>query len=248
MIDPSQVESRQLEERVSADFDDIVKMHVRDGMRRIHTSCPAIVQAFDPVARTISAQPVTQVLTANGFVNMPLLVDVPIQFLGGGGFFLEFPIAVGDEVLVCFSESCIDRWWTQGLLAPPDDYRFHDLSDGMAIAGFDSRTKTRMPVDTSKVRLVTRTGVLGSIASNGAFTWNGNVTINGTLHTTGQIQGDAGASITGSVAATMNVTAANVTASVAVSAPTVSSGTAVLASHTHSGVTTGTANSGPPTT
>jgi hypothetical protein len=241
MIDPALVDARQLEERTAADFDDIVKMHVRDGMRRMHTSCPAIVQSFDPVARTISAQPVTQVLTANGFVSMPLLVDVPIQFLGGGGFFLEFPIAPGDEVLICFSESCIDRWWVQGLIGPPDEYRFHDLSDGMAIAGFDSRPRTRLPVDTSNVRLVTRATVLGIISAAGALTWNGNVTINGAL------QVSANATVTGGVtAATVNALASMTSPSIV--GATVQSGTAVLATHTHSAVTTGTANSGPPTT
>ena len=44
----------------------------------------------------------------------------------------------GDECLVVFADRCINSWWYQGGVQPPEEIRFHDLSDGFAFVGFRS--------------------------------------------------------------------------------------------------------------
>ncbi len=69
----------------------------------------------------------------------PILTNVPVACWGGGGCSLTFPIAAGDECLVCFNDRCFDSWWANGTTAtPPNVPRYHDLSDGIALVGVRS--------------------------------------------------------------------------------------------------------------
>lgn len=71
--------------------------------------------------------------------KMPVLLDCPVNFPGGGPFVITYPIAVGDEGLVLIASRCIDAWFSSGA----DDnvqteMRMHDLSDGFYLPGFRS--------------------------------------------------------------------------------------------------------------
>jgi len=130
----------------------------------IWTALPGIVESFDPEAMTVSVQPTVkgQVQDENGnttSVNLPLLVDVPVIFLCGGGFILTYPIKEGDECLVIFASRCIDGWWQSGDVGAAPDERMHDLSDGFAIVGPRSQARKLDPaVDAEKVQLRTDDG------------------------------------------------------------------------------------------
>ncbi len=113
---------------------------------QLWTALPGIIQSYNGDAQTVSVQPSIQgvikdVTGAARFVDYPLLLDVPCQFLGGGGFTQTWPVAQGDECLVVFASRCIDAWWQQGGIQPPMESRSHDLSDGFAILGFRSQPR-----------------------------------------------------------------------------------------------------------
>jgi hypothetical protein len=124
----------------------------------IWTAMPAIIESIDLEAMTIEAQPVIQgVVTdstgAESFVNLPLLVDVPICFPKGGGFVLTFPLAIGDEVLIVIANRCIDSWWQSGGIGVPLEDRMHDLSDGFAIPGPYSQPEVVPAISATDVQL-----------------------------------------------------------------------------------------------
>ncbi len=122
------------------------------------TAMPAIINSYDPVAQTITAQPTImgRVQARDGsfsWVKMPLLVDVPVCFPGGGGFVMTFPIAQGDEALIVFTSRCIDAWWQLGGVQVQAEMRMHDLSDGFAIVGPRSQPKRIENVSTTSAQL-----------------------------------------------------------------------------------------------
>lgn len=122
------------------------------------TALPAIVQSFDAAVGTITAQPaiqakVTDRTGAAKWVNLPLLVDVPVCWQGGGGFTLTFPIAAGDECLIVFASRCIDAWWQSGGVQPQAELRMHDLSDGFAFVGTRSRARKLATIASAGVAL-----------------------------------------------------------------------------------------------
>jgi hypothetical protein len=172
------------------------------------------------VQPAIQAQQVTPDGERNN-VNMPLLVDVPIHFPGGGGYTATFPLKEGDECVVVFSSRCIDNWWQSGGVQPPFEQRMHDLSDAFAVpriwsqqtkisnisdktAQLRSDDGTRyVELDTpnKKVRAVTDTVVIELDSSSGKVTVTAPtevhvecplVTLSGDLHVSGAVIGGYG--------------------------------------------------------
>lgn len=138
---------------ISADEYADRQAQINNTLTDLHTALPAIVVSFDPDERTVTAQPTIQRIFTDGAgmtgaVNLPPCVDVPVIFLGGGGYDITYPINEGDECLLIFSERCIDSWFVSGVPSPPDDYRKHDLSDAFALVGVRSlANKKPVPMD-----------------------------------------------------------------------------------------------------
>lgn len=130
---------------------------------RIWTSFPGIIQSYDPTKRTCTVQPalkaqVEDITGTKKWVNLPLLVDCPVQFPSGGGVVLTFPITAGDECLVILASRCIDAWWQLGGVQVQAEFRMHDLSDGMLIPGFSSLPNVEPGLSTSAAQLRTKAG------------------------------------------------------------------------------------------
>lgn len=106
----------------------------------MHTAMPGIIQSFDPARMTCTVQPAIRgaIVAPNGraeAVDLPLLVDCPVVFPGGGGYILTYPLKAGDEALIIIAERCIDAWWQSGGVQAAAEYRLQDLSDGFVIPG-----------------------------------------------------------------------------------------------------------------
>lgn len=123
----------------------------------IRCATPAIVQEYNSVERTIKAQPTIMEIVQDDFGKsvyhpLPLLLDVPVMFPSAGGFQITFPINVGDECLVHFSDRCIDAWWQNGGIQSQAEIRMHDLSDGFAV--FGPKSLVNVPLtDTVNMRI-----------------------------------------------------------------------------------------------
>lgn len=119
----------------------------------VWTALPAIVETFNPGAVTVSAQPTiqAQVRQPDGTwldTTLPLCVDCPIVYPGGGGFTLTFPLVQGNEGVLVFSSRCIDAWWQQGGIQKQAELRMHDLSDGFFFPS-GGMSNPNVPVDVS---------------------------------------------------------------------------------------------------
>jgi hypothetical protein len=91
-------------------------------------------------------------------LDMPVLEDIPICHIGGGGVVLTIPIAKGDEVLLNHAARPIDTWWNSGGSQPQIDSRMHSISDAIAIPGLWSNPRKIQNVSTSTVQLRTTGG------------------------------------------------------------------------------------------
>jgi hypothetical protein len=131
----------------------------------IWTALPGIVQSFDATKRTCVIQPAlqAQVMLPDGsteWVTLPLLVDCPVQFPGGGGMLLTFPLREGDECLVIFASRCIDSWWQSGGIQVQAELRMHDLSDGFCIPGVSSVPNVAPTIKTDAAELRSHDGTV----------------------------------------------------------------------------------------
>ena len=198
------------------------------------TATPAIVTKVNLVLMTLECQPAIKGIVSNedntvSYVNLPQLVDVPICFPSAGGFSLTLPIKLGDEVLVIFASRCIDAWWQSGGIAQPMELRMHDLSDGFAIPGPRSLPKAlfyTVPVSSTKAQLRNDSGTL--VIELDPIAGKINLTAPNGFGLIGDLE------VIGEITATGEVTAKSLTAAVE------------LSTHIHSGVSTGTSDTGAP--
>lgn len=125
---------------------------------QIWTALVCIVASYNAANQTCQVQPaiLAQFTNSDGSVSnvaLPLLVDCPVIFPGGGGYTLTFPIAPGDECLVVIASRCIDSWWQSSGVQLPAEFRMHDLSDGFVLVGPRSVPRALGSVSTTAVEL-----------------------------------------------------------------------------------------------
>ncbi len=222
-------------------------------LRDLHTMLPGIIHNYDPATQTASVQPaIKRIFTEQGGVNLPLCVDVPVAFPGGGDFYLTFPVKPGDECMLFFSERCIDYWYERGGVQLPAEYRLHDLSDAFAVVGVNSQAQKLPDVQTDGAELRSRSRstyirltngtifIKGNIVHEGNNTQTGNMNRTGTSTTSGQITGQGGMAVSGGAGVAMS-------GNIEHSGGTITSnGNNIGSSHTHSGVQPGSGNTGTP--
>lgn len=127
------------------------------------------IQSYDTDNQTATVKLVIkQVLTetVDGVKTLqdhPLLLECPCMVLTGGSAYLSMPISAGDSCLVLFNDRDIDNWFKDGLEAPPNTYRRHDYSDGLAIVGVRNEKNAITSYLTDGVRLRLNTNDLMQI-------------------------------------------------------------------------------------
>ena len=177
------------------DPEEAFRTAVKGLLSGLWTALPGIINTVNATAMTVTVQPaiMAQQRLPDGTIQqikLPLLLDVPIVFQGGGNFIATFPITAGDEALVVFSSRCIDSWWQSGNVQTQAELRMHDLSDGFAIIGPRSQPNVISGgLSTSKAQLRTLDGTTAISVESGKITLSANEVV---LHAVNKITFDAG--------------------------------------------------------
>jgi hypothetical protein len=230
MADGKTTSQMQRDAQITGGPDQAHAAQIEGRLKDLHTCLPGIIVSFDPATQTAAVQPaVKRIFTERGATNLPVCVDVPVAFPGGGDFFLTFPVKAGDECILLFSERAIDYWHANGGTQLPAEYRLHDLSDGIAQVGLNSQPKKLAALQMDGAELRTRDRATFLRLTPGKIYIKGDLDLQGNLTQTGN------QSVTG------NTTAVTVTGTTDV----IAAGKSGKA-HTHSGVQTGSGNTGTP--
>lgn len=134
-------------------------------MSEVWTALPVKLVEYFPETQSCSLQPMIQGGIRNletkeiEWVDMPVLLDCPVVFPGGGGYLLTFPLKEGDEGLVILASRCIDGWWLSGEISPQSELRMHDLSDGFFLPGAASVPNVPADLSLTDVQLRAKEGV-----------------------------------------------------------------------------------------
>ena len=209
-------------------FEEGVISAVRGQLAETWTALPGVIVSFDGDAQTAVVQPAIKAEVTNqdgskSLATLPLLLDCPVQFPGGGDCVLTFPVIADDECLVVFASRCIDAWWESSGVQPQAELRMHDLSDGFVLLGFRSKPNATPSPSATATELRSLDGAtlisLDPAAQTITLTAPGGIFLNG------PVTADA------TVTAGEEVTAAGIS----------------LTTHTHGGVEAGAAQTDPPT-
>ena len=194
-----------------------------DGFQsKVWTALPAFVQSYNAAKLTVECQPTiqAQVRQPDGTwvdTTLPLCVDCPVMFPGGGGFTLTFPIAAQTEGLLVFASRCIDAWWQSGGIQKQAELRMHDLSDGFFFpTGGLSNPNVPANASTTTAQLRSNDGltyvelangsIVNIVAPNGVNIV-GNLAVTGGLLLGGTIEAHAGGVYAGDIKTSGNVIA-----------------------------------------
>lgn len=240
MADGKQIGKVQRDQQLTATTDEAHAAQIEGRLKDLHTCMPGIIASFNPDTQTASVQPaIKRIFTEKGAVNLPLCVDVPVAFPGGGDFFLTFPVKVGDECILMFSERAIDNWHASGGTQTPSEYRLHDLSDGIAIVGLNSQPNKLEALQMTGAELRTRNRstyiriedgtiyIKGNIVHEGDVQQTGNTSRTGDSTTTGKITGQGGMAVSGGSGTTFSGNVAHTGGAIT------SLGKKIDGSHTH---------------
>lgn len=104
----------------------------------LHTALPGIVKSYNATTQTADIQPAVRGPIPKGRdgwdqETLPVIPNVPIAWIQGGGASIQLTLAEGDHVLLIFNEADISGFRQTGDVADAHDLARHDLSYPYAI-------------------------------------------------------------------------------------------------------------------
>lgn len=125
----------------SPELSEVLNTLLEGALDDLHVSLPGKVVRYDGSKQEADVQPLIKVWHEDEagervVAQLPVVTGVPVVFPGGGGFLVQFPVSVGDTVLLVFSAVSLDKWLaTGGGPVDPEGGGAHSLADAVAIPG-----------------------------------------------------------------------------------------------------------------
>lgn len=100
----------------------------------INGMLPAQVISYDRVTNRVQVQLLITLITTDGSqVPRPQIASLPVLLLGGGGYFLSFPLNTGDLGWVIANDRDISNFLQTYAQSPPNTNRISKFADGLFI-------------------------------------------------------------------------------------------------------------------
>jgi hypothetical protein len=117
---------------------EVIRRAILSALRSVVTSQAGVVVAWNRDAQTadvrlVCDRPLPRVDGTLAADRYPILADVPVLFLQGGGSALTYELAEGDGLLVVALQWSIRDWLQSGKTGLPSDTRNHHLAHAVAI-------------------------------------------------------------------------------------------------------------------
>lgn len=117
---------------------EVIRAAIESQLADVHTCLPGRVVSYDPATQQADVQIVVRRASeaadgSTALEDFPVLPAVPVAWMRGGGYSLQFPLAKGDHVWLMFSEAAMGFWRASGQVSEPGDLARHSLSYPIAL-------------------------------------------------------------------------------------------------------------------
>lgn len=148
---------------------DAIQSHIKDFESQLYTTCPAVVDSYNPSDCTVNVFPSIYRAERDGLlIKDQILTRVPLHFQATQQLGITFPIRKGDTVLLVFSHLDIENWSTDSAdFVAPKTLRKHNINDAFAIAGVFKYDKSPVQSGTEEDLNIRYNGSYVRIKANG---------------------------------------------------------------------------------
>jgi hypothetical protein len=158
---------------------------------------PAIVEAHDRETNRVKVRPmISLVTTGKSVISRASIPSIPVLRLGGGGFFISFPLAAGDLGWVKASDRDISLFLQSLTESKPNTKRMHSFEDAVFIPDV-IRAYDIASADANSLVIQSTDGATKFAMKDGEITlkaavlkYEGDVSITGAVTATGDITSD----------------------------------------------------------
>ncbi|MCW8966275.1 MAG: Gp138 family membrane-puncturing spike protein, partial [Candidatus Pacearchaeota archaeon] len=158
---------------------------------------PAVVETHDRAANRVKVRPlIALVTTGKAVVSRASIPSVPVLRLGGGGFFVSFPLAAGDFGWVKATDRDISLFLQSLEEAKPNTKRMHSFEDAVFIPDV-IRSYDIDAADSNSLVIQSTNGSTKFALKDGEITlkadvlkYEGDVDVTGSVTATGDITSD----------------------------------------------------------
>lgn len=131
---------------IEPDDAEVIQEAVLSFLLDVHVMVPAVTKSYDAAKQRGEFQPVINgsVKDSDGnnvFEGRPSILNVPVQWEGGGGYYSHKPLAKGDTGILIFSEDAYAHWRATGEVSDPGDVTRHSIAYPVFLPGLRSDLK-----------------------------------------------------------------------------------------------------------
>ena len=115
---------------------DVISAAINKSIVGLFVHMPGKITAYSGTLGTVSVQPaIDRIMQDGSSESLPVIADVPIIWprAASGSFSVE--LAIGDSVMLIFSQRSLDKWKKQGSGFPPADAHLFNITDAVALPG-----------------------------------------------------------------------------------------------------------------
>lgn len=115
-------------------------------------------------------------------LELPLIVDVPMQYIGTSKKYLKFKFAPGDRIVCLFSQMDLGSYISTGLTGQVNSVEKFNASNCIALPILATTELDKMKVPTVDFEIVGEVKIIGNVEIEGNITQkNGNITTTGKI-------------------------------------------------------------------
>lgn len=120
-------------EQKGPELSELIRLALDSRFAECRVSLPGKVVKYDRATQRADVQPVVREAVpkrdgSTELEELPIIPNVPVAWIRGGGYWIQLPLAAGDHVDLVFQDVDISRWRETGALSDPGDLTRHGLS------------------------------------------------------------------------------------------------------------------------